>query len=757
MASGSFRSGRGGKILDETNKYSKNRDKFSFLGEEWLLQELPDSKKKYRFLGYTVTIIAFFLRFINLNYPREVIFDEVHFGKFSSYYLERTFFFDVHPPFGKMLIAFVGWLINYDGKFKFDEIGHNYENTGVPYVAYRSLSAILGTLTVPIVFSTLRELNFKAITCGLASMLIAVDNAHIIDSRLILLDAPLIFFVALSIYSYVCFYKVQLRSPFCFKWYYWLYLTGFSLSFVLSIKYVGLFTFAMIGTGVVVNLWQLLDARAGLKLKTVFKHLIQRFNGLVFFPFLVYLFWFYVHFAILSKSGPGDSFMSSEFQQSLEDSPLVIDSRIVNYYDVITIKHKDTDGMLHSHFDRYPLRYEDGRVSSQGQQVTAYLHDDHNNNWEILPARELSSRENHPVLLDDTIRLRHVITNSYLLAHNVASPLYPTNEEITTVSEEEANGARYSETIFRLQPPNKKDTGYYVRTKNTNFRIIHVDTNVALWTHNDEYLPEWGFNQQEVNGNKKIIEPSNVWVVDKITNLPEERNSYIPKKVQKVPFFSKWLELQMLMFEHNNKLSSSHPFASQPESWPGSLSGVSFWTKDSERKQIYFTGNIIGWWFQIISLALYIGVVFTDLLTRQRNFFLLGRISRDKLYGPISFLFLGWCFHYFPFFLMARQKFLHHYLSAHLIAALFSGALWELLLSETKSLNFNKDESDPSLPYKKTPKVYNLCLTLLFVLVTISTAYFLYFYSPIVYGNRSLTSSEVLRRQWFNINLHFAK
>jgi hypothetical protein len=32
-----------------------------------------------------VTALAFFTRFYKLDYPNEVVFDEVHFGKFASY------------------------------------------------------------------------------------------------------------------------------------------------------------------------------------------------------------------------------------------------------------------------------------------------------------------------------------------------------------------------------------------------------------------------------------------------------------------------------------------------------------------------------------------------------------------------------------------------------------------------------------------------------------------------------------------------
>ena len=39
----------------------------------------------------------------------------------------------------------------------------------------------------------------------------------------------------------------------------------------------------------------------------------------------------------------------------------------IRYYDTVTVKHKDTKQFLHSHIDTYPLRYEDGRISSQGR------------------------------------------------------------------------------------------------------------------------------------------------------------------------------------------------------------------------------------------------------------------------------------------------------------------------------------------------------------------------------------------------------
>lgn len=92
-----------------------------------------------------------------------------------------------------------------------------------------------------------------------------------------------------------------------------------------------------------------------------------------------------------------------------------------------------------------------------------------------------------------------------------------------------------------------------------------------------------------------------------------------PRIVKKMNFFVKFAELQLLMLQHNAGLTASHPYASGPINWPFLLNGISFWTDNDAKQQIYFAGNPVGWWMCVMALSVFVGVVGADLMARRRN------------------------------------------------------------------------------------------------------------------------------------------
>ncbi|KAH8786499.1 glycosyltransferase family 39 protein [Hyaloscypha finlandica] len=727
----------------------------------------PGVEWNYRIAITLITILAFVTRFWGISHPNEVVFDEVHFGKFASYYLERTYFFDVHPPFGKLLFALMGWFVGYDGHFHFENIGDSYIDNKVPYVAFRAMPALMGALTVPVVFDIMWESGYTLPACILSACLVLFDNAHIGQTRLILLDATLVFAMACSLLCYIKFYKLR-HEPFGRKWWKWLLLTGFALSCAISTKYVGVFAFVTIGSAVAIDLWDLLDVKrrqGTLSLPEFGQHFAARAVGLIIIPFFFYLFWFQVHFAILSRSGPGDDFMSPEFQETLSDNVMTANAVTIDYYDSIQIKHKETHGYLHSHPDKYPLRYDDGRVSSQGQQVTGYPYADANNHWQILPLQGGDEVAGRHVRNNEIVRLRHIVTDTMLLSHDVASPYYPTNQEFTTVSMEDALTDRFNDTLFEIRIENGKQ-GQEFKSLSGQFKLIHNPSKVAMWTHTTP-LPDWAYKQQEINGNKNLGQSSNIWFVDEIPSIPKDspRLAKQERKVKSLPFLQKWFELQRAMFYHNNALTSSHPYASEPFMWPFLLRGVSFWTQNDTKQQIYFLGNPIGWWLASSLLAVYAGILAADQLSLRRGVDALDERTRARLYNSTGFFFLAWTTHYLPFYLMGRQLFLHHYLPAHLASALVTGALLEFIFNVEPILDDATTKAQKKLtglkkhlPARQKIVGQNLLpswAALGVIMVVIIGGW--YFFLPLTYGYPGLTVPQVNARKWLGYDLHFAK
>ena len=110
------------------------------------------------------------------------------------------------------------------------------------------------------------------------------------------------------------------------KWWLWLSLTGVNLALTTSVKMVGLFVFITIGIAVIKELWDMIDYKKGLPLSYIGKHFAARALCLILLPAAIYVSFFYIHFAVLTKSGPGDTFMSPEFQMQLRGNVMAVNS-----------------------------------------------------------------------------------------------------------------------------------------------------------------------------------------------------------------------------------------------------------------------------------------------------------------------------------------------------------------------------------------------------------------------------------------------
>jgi len=126
-----------------------------------------------------LTVLAFAVRFWRISHPDQVVFDEVHFGSFASHYIRREYYFDVHPPLAKMLNGLAGWWIGYDGTFGFSSIGDNYTKNEVPYVGLRSFCAIMGSITVPLVYAIMRESGYPVGIAAFSAALILFGTSRL--------------------------------------------------------------------------------------------------------------------------------------------------------------------------------------------------------------------------------------------------------------------------------------------------------------------------------------------------------------------------------------------------------------------------------------------------------------------------------------------------------------------------------------------------------------------------------------------------
>jgi dolichyl-phosphate-mannose-protein mannosyltransferase len=131
------------------------------------------------------------LHLYRLAEPRRVVFDEVHFGGFVTHYLgDHGYFFDIHPPHAKLLIAGLAALGGYRGDQPFESLDQPIEK--VSPTLLRLVPALSGILLPLVLFGLLLQLGATPLAAFLGGLAVALDNAILLQTRIIALDGILL-------------------------------------------------------------------------------------------------------------------------------------------------------------------------------------------------------------------------------------------------------------------------------------------------------------------------------------------------------------------------------------------------------------------------------------------------------------------------------------------------------------------------------------------------------------------------------------
>ena len=477
-------------------------------------------------------------------------------------------------------------------------------------------------------------------------------------------------------------------------------------------------------------------------------HIGARVACLIVLPFIVFLISYWIHFKALNGIGDGDKHMSVEFLHTLRGNNISNLTRPVYYEDVIKLRSKGEKTYLHSHRHQLPEVYSGGRPSSGRQQVTGYGHPDENNDWAIFPAgtedsvpyqdewtwdpkaidldldlndtetdqnstetdQNSTEADQNSTKADkkrtktdqnktkvapkhgDLIRLKHIVTNKYLIAEDIPT-FSGMQQEVSAIPPLNFTDKNYARTVWRLELK-KGNTELY--SKIAPLRLINTVTGNILYT-SKERLPDWGYKQQEIGTG--ILDDDRSWFgIDTISSLnkssvqdEETRLKALEVLDKQAPsFFSKFVEYFSVQLDENSKLIEDGPPETRPWMWPILIHGQPFWgstEKNGMIQKVYLLGNIFAWYIALLSVIIYLGLLIVDVVATHRDLKFLNKQQKNFLYEKGGYFLLCYLFHYLPFFGMGRVLYFHHYLPCYLFSTMIFTTTYQILALKYNVLN----------------------------------------------------------------------
>jgi len=315
---------------------------------------------------WVLTALALLTRLWQLGVPHALVFDELYFRQFASDYLSGHFFFDIHPPFVKLLFAGIGMLFRLTAA---------QVQSGTPGdVILRTLPALAGAALVPLMYVIMRQLGLGRRMAAFGALLVLADNALLVESRFVLMDSLLLLFGMGAFSAYLYLRRITGN----WRWL-WVVVVAVLLGMLVSTKWTGLAI-----AGLLFATW-MIDSVVR---RTPWQRIVGEGVLALLIMATIYICSFAVSFALLTHSGDGDAFMSQRFQSTLVGSKyydpnvhMSLWEKIVELNSEMYTAQSSLEGVTHPYstkwyswpFEIRGVYYWEGATLSNGAQGNIYL------------------------------------------------------------------------------------------------------------------------------------------------------------------------------------------------------------------------------------------------------------------------------------------------------------------------------------------------------------------------------------------------